>query len=343
MHYLLLGQDSGSDDQATAYVRALESGELPDAAFARAFGGSYEAVGNRLANYVGRNLYPVAGLKLARGSAAAPDPSRVQPMTEADAEAFQAGLLWRIGAVSEAEAALGRSVALQPEGLAARVLSDRMRWSLGGFEDEAARYGELAALVARRAAAEPPDAATSLHLSLAALAAGRDAESDAALREAARVSADPEVYREHAYAAFALGRDDLAARDAGAYFRAPVWSGEHAPYVAFLGALALRRLQQPDAAARLLDKAAAAVAAGTWTAKVLDYVSGKMPAAALLDAASDDGERTEAHTYVGFGDALAGRRDSAIGHFRWVKDNGNRSFVEYPIAAAELKRLEKAP
>jgi lipoprotein NlpI len=72
-------------------------------------------------------------------------------------------------------------------------------------------------------------------------------------------------------------------------------------------------------------------------------MSGKMPAAALLAAASDDGERTEAHTYIGFDDALAGRRDSAIAHFRWVKDKGSRNFVEFPIAAAELKRLEKAP
>ena len=82
------------------------------------------------------------------------------------------------------------------------------------------------------------------------------------------------------------------------------------------------------------------VAAGTWTAKVLDYMQRKTTAAAFLASATNDGERTEAHTYIGFDDALGGRRDAAIAHFRWVKDKGSRNFVEYPIAAAELKRLE---
>jgi len=112
--------------------------------------------------------------------------------------------------------------------------------------------------------------------------------------------------------------------------------------VSFLGALACRRLKQDDEAARLLAKAGTVAAAGTWTAKVLDYLQGKTAAAAFLASASNDGERTEAHTYVGFDDVLAGRRAEAIAHFRWVKDKGSRNYVEYPMAVAELARLEGA-
>jgi lipoprotein NlpI len=104
----------------------------------------------------------------------------------------------------------------------------------------------------------------------------------------------------------------------------------------------MHRLGQDDEAARLLARTATAALEGTWTAKLVDYLRGALPAPALLDAAKEDGERTEAHTYIGFDDVRAGRPDAAIKHFRWVKEKGSRNFVEYPIAVAELKRLESS-
>ena len=261
-------------------------------------------------------------------------------MPEADAAALQAGLLWRMGAVDEAEAALSQGAGAAAPSLQTRIALDRVRRQLGRAADEAAQYEQLAALAAKAAAVKPLDASTQFYLSMAALAAGKETESDAALEAAVRLNPDADMLRQRAYAAFALGNDAVAAKDVRAYFQGPVWEAETAPYVAFLGALALRRLKQDDEAARLLTKAGTVVAAGTWTAKVLDYMQGKTTAAAFLASASNDGERTEAHTYIGFDDALGGRRDAAIAHFRWVKDKGSRNFVEYPIAVAELKRLE---
>jgi hypothetical protein len=37
---------------------------------------------------------------------------------------------------------------------------------------------------------------------------------------------------------------------------------------------------------------------------------------------------------------LKGRRDEALTHFRWVKEHGTATFIEYAIAVAELERLE---
>ena len=39
--------------------------------------------------------------------------------------------------------------------------------------------------------------------------------------------------------------------------------------------------------------------------------------------------------------SLTGRREEALLHLRWVKENGNQNFVEYPLALAELGRLAK--
>ena len=343
VHYLYLGQEGARTRQIGAYLRALERGQERSTAFTLAFGSTYDELGRELVKYVRDLAFPFVKLKPAGMGGMTPDASRVAPMAEAEAAALQAVLLMRMGAVSEAGAALDKAMAQPPSDLQTRLALDRVRRQLGRKGDEAAQFEQLAALAAQTAAVKPLDAATWYHLSLAALAAGKEADSDAALAEALRLHPDVDVHRQRAYTAFALGNDVVAARDVRAYLQAPVRDTESAPYMAFLGALALRRLKQEDEASRLLAGIATAVAAGTWTGKVLDYMQRKLPAAALLAAAANDGERTEAHTYVGFDEALAGRRPEAIAHFRWVKEKGSRDFVEYPLAVAELVRLESAP
>jgi len=55
----------------------------------------------------------------------------------------------------------------------------------------------------------------------------------------------------------------------------------------------------------------------------------------------DNDRMTEARTYVGLALAAAGDRQEALKHFQWVKENGNKSFVEFPAALMELRRLEQ--
>ena len=343
VHYLYLGQQGARTRQIGAYLQALERGHDRSAAFALAFGGTYDQLGKDLVAYVRALEFPFFSLKAAAPGGMAADASRVSPMPEADAAALQAVLLTRMGAVAEAEEALRRAMAQPPSSLQTRIALDRVRRQLGQRGDEAAQYDQLTALAAQAAAAKPLDASTQFYLSMAALAAGKETESDAALAEALRLNPDADLHRQRAYAAFALGYDAVTARAAGAYLQAQVRDAETACYVTFLGALAHRRLKQGDEAARLLASASTFVPGGTWTAKVLDYMQGKLAATAFLGSATSDGERTEAHTYVGFDDVLAGRQAEAITHFRWVKEKGSRNFVEYPIAVAELGRLEGSP
>ena len=342
VHYFFVGDQGARTRQIGTYLRALERGQDRSSAFTLAFGTTYDDLGKQLVKYARGPQFPVFRLKPSAPGGLTPDPTRVSAMPEADAAALQAVVLARVGAVDQAEAALGRAMAQPPATLQARVALDLVRRQLGHAGDEAAQYEQLAALAAQAAAIKPLDASTHFYLSMAALAAGKDAESDAALEAARRLNPDVDMLRERAYAAFALGNNAVAARDARSYLQGQVRDWETACYVSFLGALACRRLKQDDEAARLLAKAGTVAAAGTWTAKVLDYLQGKTAAAAFLASASNDGERTEAHTYVGFDDVLAGRRAEAIAHFRWVKDKGSRNYVEYPMAVAELARLEGA-
>jgi hypothetical protein len=132
----------------------------------------------------------------------------------------------------------------------------------------------------------------------------------------------------------------VAARDTAEYLQRAGWAYQAAPYAAFIGAIAHCRLNQPAEADALLAGAARAAAPKSWTATVVRYLQAGLTDAAFLDAARDNGQRTEARTYIGIRLLLAGRTDDAKTHFLWVKTRGERTYTEYDLAIAELERLE---
>ena len=93
-----------------------------------------------------------------------------------------------------------------------------------------------------------------------------------------------------------------------------------------------------DEARRLLDEGAEKCDSTAWPYPVLRYLRREIDAKALLATATDGDKRTEASTYLGLDLELAGKTSEAVEQFQWVKDYGNASFWEYPIAVAELDR-----
>ena len=57
-------------------------------------------------------------------------------------------------------------------------------------------------------------------------------------------------------------------------------------------------------------------------------------------AADSNDRQTEAHGYIGLDLLLKDQKDLAVTHFKWVKERGNRNFVEYIFSTIELNRLE---
>lgn len=60
----------------------------------------------------------------------------------------------------------------------------------------------------------------------------------------------------------------------------------------------------------------------------------------LLAQAGDGDKKTEAQAYIGVDLSLAGKRDEALVYLQWVKDNGNKNFVEYSLALSEIDRIK---
>jgi lipoprotein NlpI len=154
---------------------------------------------------------------------------------------------------------------------------------------------------------------------------------------------DPSWHFSRAHQALGLGQNAVAARDASEYLTAAGWADRNAPYAAFIGAIAYQRLQQQADAETLLAAASKAVPARSWEATVVRYLQGQLTDETFLDRASDNGERTEARTYIGLRALIAGRMDEATKHFEWVKERGDRNYMEYQLALAELRRLKKNP
>ncbi len=91
-------------------------------------------------------------------------------------------------------------------------------------------------------------------------------------------------------------------------------------------------------AKELLGPLAAKLDASLWPYPAVRYLRGDLDAAQFLALAVDDDKRTEAHCYLGLDAQLHGEPQLAAEHFRWVREHGTKSFVEYTIALAELDR-----
>jgi tetratricopeptide (TPR) repeat protein len=367
VHYLYLGQKGARGRQVGAYVEALQRGLTPAQAFGQAFQCSLEQMESELRQYLHAVQLPAVSIR--RPANPGIEGAAAEPMLQAYADALQADLLTRVGADEDAEKAANRALAVRPEHPSAQLSLAAVRLKrdqrdeaisrLRGLTDkagvgfaaqlalasalmEAGRYEEALPLAERAAGTNGQSPAAWFTLSLTCLALGRDAASEDAMQRVLQLDARPDYYRERAYSAFRLGQNAAVVRDATTFLERAGWGNESAPYVAFLGALAHRRVGQNAEADSMLRLARAAVQRGSWTEKVLSYMQRSLTADELLTRAKDNGEKTEAHAYIGFDLVDAGKRQEAIAHLTWVKDRGERNYVEYPMATAELRRLGSA-
>ena len=352
-HYLYLGQRGKRAKQIGAYVRALQSGMSVEKAFETAFQCTTDQLEGELRQYL--HAFQLPALSTPRPSNQALERVESVPMLEADALGVQADLFVRVGAREDAEKTAGKALALDPEHPRAQFALASVRRGQDR-RDEATKLLErlveqhdvsfAAELMLASTMADAGDGNGALRhaeravalndkvpaawymLGVVRLLLGRQDEADAATEKLLALEQNPDYFRQRANLLFGLGRDAAAARDARSYLDRAGWGTENSAYVAFLGALACRRSSQDGEADRLLERIRPSVAAGSWTGKVLDFLQHRTAADKFLSLAKDDGEKTEAHTYIGFDLVKAGKRQDAITHFRWVKEHGSRNYTD---------------
>ena len=112
--------------------------------------------------------------------------------------------------------------------------------------------------------------------------------------------------------------------------------------MAIVGALGFMKAGRVEDASKLLDLAHKRLTASAWPYPIVAYLRKEISKEALLSAATDNDKMTEARAYMGMALSATGERQEALKHLQWVKDNGNKSFVEFPAALTELRRLEQS-
>ncbi len=135
------------------------------------------------------------------------------------------------------------------------------------------------------------------------------------------------------------GHGREAAADARRFLDVHGWRQVTSPYLAIMANLGYREAGMNEEAQAILEEAKDKIKPGSWPYSIIRYLKGEVSGDELLQLATDNDKKTEAHAYMGMDLLLKGKNDEARTHFEWVKEYGNKRFFEYPLAIEELKRL----
>lgn len=150
----------------------------------------------------------------------------------------------------------------------------------------------------------------------------------------------PEGLQHRAWnALYAGGRGAMVAADATRFLQLVEWKHATAPFMAVVASIGFRQSGDVNSSEAILDEALSRGRAEVWPSPIIRYLRGQQTAEQLLAAADTNDRRTEARAYLGLDLILRGRTDEARGHFEWVREFGNRRFLEYTLSVAELTRL----
>lgn len=143
-----------------------------------------------------------------------------------------------------------------------------------------------------------------------------------------------------AYAHLYLANGEAAASDAQAALKMKGWRDRSSAYLALIQYFGWREAKRDEDARKILDEAMSQLDPNTWPYPVMRYLRREITAVDLLKTSMNNDETTEIRAYLGMDLLLSGKREEALDNFKWVKEYGNRNFVEYPLAVGEMARLQ---
>jgi tetratricopeptide (TPR) repeat protein len=369
IHYLMLGKDGARRPQLTRFINGLNS-DLPiEENFRQSFQVDYGKMESELRGYLKNQTYPVLEFTLDKPLELSKD-AVSRTMTEAEVEYHLGDLLLHAFRFDEASERLEKSIKLDANFAPAHV-------SLGLVRLYQRRPAEAQKILRDALALDPRNALAHYHYGSTLNADNKPEEALASFRQAVALKPDlvgahaglariyrdlrkndealaaynqaiihapddPYLYHNRAYLNLQMGRGNGAALDAKTYLALQGWRDDSAPFLALAAYFGHRQKGRAAEAAKMLAEAAAKTDASAWPRPVYKYLAGELTAAELLKQSDNNDKLTESHTYIGLDLSLNGKRAEALPHLRWVAENGNKNFVEYPLAIAEVERIEAA-
>ena len=365
VHYLMLANDSKRQSQLTKFIGGLTTGMRPEENFRESFQADYATLERELRSYVGKFNFPVLNIALPKQLEFAREMQRTA-MSEAEVQFYLGNLLLRDSRFNEAESFLQRSLELDPNLTMSQI-------SLGILRMGQARLPEARKLLESAIASDPsnylgylyygnllgreeqleeainsyqqaiklrPDVARPYSdLAYAYLNLGRDELAVEAFNRATSLDPrNPYVYRTRSHVYLRLTRGSLAASDALTYLSRQGWHDTHSAYMVLAAYIGFRQAKQTTAAAKILEEGSSRLGP-EWPYPLIRYLQHKVTEQDVLALATDYEKLTEAHAYIGLDLSLNGMREEALVHLQWVRENGDKNLVEYPLAITEIRRL----
>ena len=366
IHYLMLSNEGKRQKQLTNFIGGLNTGISLEENFRQSFQADYKTIERELRSYVGKFSFPALVVTFPKQLEFAKETLK-EVMPEAEVQFYLGDLLLRGRRFDEAETYLKRSLELDPTFSISQI-------SLGILRMDQKRLPEAKKLLESAIASDPrnylghlhyanlltkeeqleeaiksyqqaiqlkPDVARSyLDLAYTYLNAGKDEQAVEAFARATRLDPrNPYVYRTRSYVYLRLARGSLAASDALTYLNRQGWHDDHSAYMVLAAHFGLRQAKQTNQSLKILGDASTKLVASDWPYPVIRYLQKEITVQELLTLATDNDKLTEAHTYIGLDLSLNGNRDEALSHLQWVRENGNKNFVEYPLAITEIRRI----
>ena len=209
-----------------------------------------------------------------------------------------------------------------------------MNFRLGRYTDAAGPFKEAVRL-------DPANRDAQFYLGDISTKLGRYEEAIDAFTKFLELKHDgPDALTNRAWDYLYLGGHGReAATDARRYLTVYGWRDSRSPYHALVAHFGYREAGMDEEARAVLEEATKKLNTSAWPFAVINYLKGASGAEELLKLAATNDQKTEAHAYLGLDLLLKGLNDEARPHFEWVKEYGNKRFFEYPLAVAELKRM----
>jgi predicted Zn-dependent protease len=318
-----------------------------------------------LRSYVGKFNFPVLNIAFPKQLQVAGERQRTL-MPEAEVQFYFGDLLLRGSRFDEAETFLQRSLELDPNFTMSQI-------SLGILRMGQQRLPEARKLLEAAIASDPrnylghlyygnvltreaqleeainsyqqaiklrPDLARPYSdLAYAYLNIGKDELAVEAFNRATSIDPrNPHIYRTRSNVYLRLARGSLAASDALTYLSRQGWHDDHSGYMALAAYFGFRQAKQTTLAAKILEEASSKLG-NEWSHQLIRYLQHKITEQDVLALATDYEKLTKSHAYIGLDLSLNGMREKALAHLQWVRENGDKNLVEYPLAITEIRRL----
>lgn len=366
IHYLILGSEGKRQKQLFSFIEKLNSGISLEENFKQSFETDFKGMDKELQKYTQRLTFPVTNYTI--NAAVEFESSMVsRQISDGEVELQLGKLSYNLGERESGEARLRKALKLEPdleganlwvgyvsfinknyteaEKLIARATeldpNDYLAHTFKAYLSSAQSNTEQAIAEFNRAIElQPKMGRVQANLASYQSAIGKDEAAFVTYQNALRLdSRNPDYYRASSIVSLRIRRGILASVHAQSWLRIKGWDESYSVYSALIAHFGYRVSKQNTNADKVLQIASEKLDKSVWGYSIVRYLQKQITADELLKlAVADKDKLTEAHCYIGLDLIFNDQKDQAIPHLQWVKDNGNKDFMEYGFAIAELKR-----